>query len=70
VCGLGPRKAYDFYEKIRNEKVFNRDQIHDIVSGDLVFKNCSSFFKIETQYHKGLLERSEADKKKDKQKFH
>jgi transcriptional accessory protein Tex/SPT6 len=64
LCGFGPRKAYDFFDKIRGENIYNRKQLLDFVSGDIVFKNCSSFFKIMTPIHKSLLDKNEKEKKK------
>jgi len=33
VSGFGPRKAFDFYEKLQIEEVSHRSDIRDFVSG-------------------------------------
>lgn len=58
INGLGPRKAYSFLESLKSEgKVTRRAQVEEMVSGPIVYKNCVSFFKIETSMHRPLLDK-------------
>lgn len=48
-------------------EIINRKRIEEFMNNNqIIYKNCSPFFKIETSLHKNLLEKVEKDKKKGK----
>ncbi len=69
ISGLGPRKALNLLENIK--KTFTLDKelrrrrqlLGERLLGDVVYRNCSGFFKINTRYHQDYLETQRVDKK-------
>ena len=47
VSGLGPRKAFDLIEKVKEKYPPTRKHLLDIVKGSYVYVNCSPFIKFE-----------------------
>lgn len=72
VSGLGPRKALNLLESLK--KVFPNDKeirrrrqlLNEKMLGDVVYRNCSGFFKINTKQHQEYLEYQRLDKKLSK----
>lgn len=72
VSGLGPRKAFDLMEKVKEKYPPTRKHLLDIVRGQHVYVNCSPFIKFERQEHLEMIERvrggQREEYKKEKQK--
>lgn len=49
VSGLGPRKAFDLIEKVKEKYPPTRRHLLEIVKGNLIYINCSPFIKFERQ---------------------
>jgi transcriptional accessory protein Tex/SPT6 len=45
ISGLGPRKAFDLIEKVKEKSPNTRRQLIDYVGGSHVYMNCSPFIK-------------------------
>jgi transcriptional accessory protein Tex/SPT6 len=58
---LGPRKALNLLDNLK--KIFpsgkeirrRRQLLNEKLLGDVVYRNCSAFFKIYTKYHQDYL---------------
>lgn len=69
ISGLGPRKALTLLDNIK--KIFPSDKeirrrrqlLNEKLLGDVVYRNCSGFFKIYTKHHHDYLEYQRIDKK-------
>lgn len=57
ISGLGPRKALSLLDNLK--KIFSTDKeirrrrqlLNEKLLGDIVYRNCSGFFKINTKQH-------------------
>jgi len=63
VSGLGPRKALHLMENLKknfpiDKEIRRRRQLllNEKLLGDVVYRNCSGFFKINTKQHQEYLE--------------
>ena len=69
VSGLGPRKALNLLDNLKkifpNDKEIRRRRqlLNEKMLSDVVYRNCSGFFKINTKQHQDYLEHQRLDKK-------
>jgi transcription elongation factor SPT6 len=47
ISGLGPRKAFDLIEKVKEKCPSTRKQLIDYLKGSYVYVNCSPFIRFE-----------------------
>jgi len=60
ISGLGPKKARHFLERLKElggGDILSRKKLDYLVKGPSVAKICAPFFRVETEFHRQLLER-------------